>query len=162
MYFQQSDLFWGMDKNFVKAVMDIATKESCAAGDFLFHTGDTAKHFYILLTGRVKLWIGETGQAAYSVDHAGEAFGWSSLVGLESYSASAECMKAATLQRFEREQFREVLENDPGNGLIFFKRMAGLIGNRLLWSYKMLTASEKAANSPSFGSEQVQASEAAV
>jgi len=162
MYFQQSDLFWGMDRDFVKAVMDIATKESCAAGDFLFHTGDAANHFYILLTGRVKLKIGETGQVAYIVDHAGEAFGWSSLVGMDSYSASAECMETTTLQKFEREQFREILKSDPGNGLIFFQRLAGIIGNRLLWSYKMLTSSAKAAISSSFGSEQMQESEAAV
>lgn len=162
MYIQQSDLFWGMDKGFVEAIMEIAEKQSFGKGDYLFREGENAALFYILLTGRVKLMIGEAGQVTYTVDHAGEAFGWSSLVGLESYSASAECMEPTTLDKFEREKFRKILKNDTANGLIFYKRLAGSIGNRLLWSYKMVAASARAAVSPSFGSEQVQASEAAV
>jgi len=159
MYIQQSDLFWGMDKDFVKAIMEIAEKQSCGKGDYLFHKGDTAAVFYILLTGRVKLMIGEAGQVTYTVDHAGEAFGWSSLVGLESYSASAACTEATTLRKFGREKILGVLESDTANGLLFYKRLAGIIGNRLLWSYKMMTVST---GSPSFGSEQVESSEAAV
>ena len=160
MYIQQSDLFWGMDRDFVKAVMDIAVKESREEGDSLFRKGDNANHFYILLTGRVKLAIGEAGEVVYIVDHAGEAFGWSSLAELDSYSASAKCMEATTLQRIERQKIQQILENDPANGLIFFKRLTGIIGNRLLWSYKMLTASARAEISSTFGSEQVQESEA--
>jgi len=160
MYIKQSDLFWGMDKNFVKATMDITTKESYNQGDFLFKEGDPAAHFYILLKGRVKLIIAQAGQVVYTVDNAGEAFGWSSLVGLEVYSASAECTAPTTLQKIERTKFQEILENDPANGLFFFKRLSGIIGNRLLWSYKMITATAQAEISSTFGSEQVQESEA--
>ena len=160
MYVRQSDLFWGMGRDFVKAIMDIAIKESHKGGDFLFRKGDRANHFYILLTGRVKLAIGDAGEVAYIVDRAGEAFGWSSLAELDSYSASAECMEATTLQRIERQKIQRILEGDPANGLIFFKRLTGLIGNRLLWSYKMLTASAQAEISTSFGTEQLQESEA--
>jgi len=162
MYIQQSDLFWGMDRDFVKAIMDISTKESYGEGDFLFHEGDDADHFYVLLKGRVKLIIGGAGQVIYIVDHAGEAFGWSSLADLNAYSASAECMEKTTLQRIEKKAFQKVLENDPANGLIFFKRLAGIIGNRLLWSYKMLAVASQSEISPSFGTGQVQESEAAV
>jgi len=162
MYIQQSDLFWGMDKEFVKAVMNIAVKESRKEGEFLFRKGDNANCFYILLTGRVKLAIGEAGEVAYTVDRAGEAFGWSSLAELDSYSASAVCVEASTLQTIERQKIQPILENDPANGLIFFKRLVGIIGNRLLWSYKMLTASAQADSCTSFGTEQLQESEAAV
>jgi CRP-like cAMP-binding protein len=80
MYIQQSDLFWGMNRDFVKEVMNIAVKESYQKGDFLFREGDPAVNFYILIKGRVKLTIGETGQMVYTVDRSGEAFGWSSLL----------------------------------------------------------------------------------
>jgi len=161
MYIQQADLFWGMNRDFVKKVMDIAEKETFQEGDFLFHEGDPAVHFYILIKGRVKLIIGETGPLVYTVDHAGEAFGWSSLIDRDVYSASAECIKTTTLHKFDRRTFHKILDKDLVNGLIFFKRLAGLIGNRLLWSYQMVTAASKAETSPSFGSEQLQESEAA-
>ena len=43
VYIQQSDLFWGMDRGFVKTIMDVAVKESREEGDFLFLKGDNAK-----------------------------------------------------------------------------------------------------------------------
>jgi len=161
MYIQQSALFWDMDKDFVKDMMGIAVRETYQPGDFLFREGDPADHFYILIKGRVKLTVGETGPAVYTVNSAGEAFGWSSLIGRERYSASGECFEPTVLDNFHRGEFHRVIEKYPGPGLIFFKRLAGLIGNRLLWSYKMITSTAKSDASLSFGSGQIQESEAA-
>jgi CRP-like cAMP-binding protein len=109
----------------------------------------------------VKLSIGDTGPVVYTVDNAGEAFGWSSLTGREAYSASGQCLKPTVLDNFHRAEFEKVLEKYPEQGLHFFKRLAGLIGNRLLMSYKMLTSAAKAEDTPSFGTGQIQESEAA-
>lgn len=162
MYFQQADLFWGMKRDFVKELMDIAEKKSYKKGHFIFHKGDPATYFYILIKGRVKLSIGDAGGVTYAVDHAGEAFGWSSLIDRDVYSASGECLEETILQKFDKNKVHSILEKDPVNGLIFFKRFAGTIGNRLLWSYNMLTASSQARISPSSGTEQIQKSEAIV
>ena len=89
MYLKQKDIFWAMNKEFVKEVMDIAVTESHQQGEWLFHGGDPANAFYILLKGRVKLILGETGHVVYIVSNAGEAFGWSSLIDRGSFSASA-------------------------------------------------------------------------
>ena len=161
MYIQQSALFWDMDKDFVKDLMGIAVRETYQPGDFLFREGDPADHFYILIKGRVKLTVGETGPVVYTVDSAGEAFGWSSLIGREFYSASGECFEMTVLDNFHRGEFHKVIEKYPGPALIFFKRLAGLICNRLLWSYKMITSTAKSDASFSFGSGQIQESEAA-
>jgi CRP-like cAMP-binding protein len=161
MYIQQSELFWGMNRDFVKEVMNIAEKESYQNGDFLFREGDPATNFYFLIKGRVKLTIGETGQMVYIVDRAGEAFGWSSLIERDVYSASGECKQETILQKFDSRALLKLLEADPVNGLIFIKRLAGLIGKRLLWSYKMITSSSQAAVSLTEGSEQIEESEAA-
>ena len=75
MFIHQTDLFRGMNKDFVKQVFDLAVKESIADKDVLFSEGDQAKHFYILLKGRVKLSTGETGQVVHTVSRPGEAFG---------------------------------------------------------------------------------------
>jgi hypothetical protein len=65
------------------------------------------------------------------------------------------------LQKIDRRDLQKILENDPVNGLIFFRRLAGIIGNRLLRSYMMMTAASQAEISPSMGTEQVEESEAA-
>ena len=161
MYFQQADLFWGMSRNFVKKIMDVAEKESHQKRHFLFHEGDPATYFYILIKGRIKLTIGEVGQMVHTVDHAGEAFGWSSLIDRDVYSASAECRKDTILQKFDRRTLQKILEEDLTNGIIFYKRLAGTIGYRLLCSYKMSSSSSIADTSPTLGSGQIEHSEAA-
>jgi len=161
MYFQQADLFWGMNKTFVKNVMESAEKKSHPKGQFLFQEGDPANYFYILIKGRIKLASGEVGQMVHTVDHAGEAFGWSSLIDRDVYSASAECVKDTIVQKFDRRTIQKIIEEDTPNGLIFFKRLAGTIGYRLLCSYKMITSSSIADASPTLGSGQIEHSEAA-
>ena len=157
MYLKQKDIFRAMNKSFVKKIMNVSTTESYEQGDLLFQQGDPAKQFYILLKGRIKIILGETGQAVYTVSHAGEAFGWSSLIDRETYTASAECMTPAKLLRFDQEKVLKILDEDPANGLVFFKRLADILGNRLLHSYKMISTAGQTEMSASFGTGQVMA-----
>ena len=103
MFIQQTDLFRGMSKDFVKELYDTGVKESFGEGDLLFPEGEKARYFYILLKGRVKLEVGAIRQLVYTVESPGEAFGWSSLVGRENYSASAKCMADTKLIKFDRD-----------------------------------------------------------
>jgi CRP-like cAMP-binding protein len=141
--------------------MNIAEKESYQNGEFLFREGDPASHFYILIKGRVKLTTGETGQMVHTVDRAGEAFGWSSLIDRDVYSASGECKQDTLLHKLDAKTLLKLVEEDPVNGLIFIKRLAGLIGKRLIWSYKMITSSSQATVSMTGGTGQIEVSEAA-
>ena len=79
MYLKQKDIFRAMNTSFVKKIMNVSTTESYEQGSLLFQQGDPANQFYILLNGRIKLVLGETGQTVFIVSHAGEAFGWYSL-----------------------------------------------------------------------------------
>jgi CRP-like cAMP-binding protein len=155
MYFKQKDIFKAMNKSFVKKIMNVSTTESYEQGDSLFKQGDLANQFYILLKGRIKLTLGEIGRSVYIVSHAGEAFGWSSLIDRETYTASAECMTLVKLLRFDKEKVLKTLEEDPANGLVFFKRLADILGNRLLHSYEMLSTAAQTVESSSFGTGQV-------
>jgi len=135
MQLQQGDLFWGMDKGFVKKAMELSEKVSFAEGDFLFHEGDRATDFYILLTGRLKLILGKSEKVVYIAHHAGEIIGWSSLTEREAYSASGRCVEAASLLKIESARFLDLLNEEPASGLILFKRIATMLGNRLLDLY---------------------------
>ena len=91
MYFKQSDFFSGMDHEFVKDMMENATKETYEDGHTIFKEGDQTRHFYILIKGHVRLSIGRDGHTVFVINHPGECFGWSSLINRSRYSASAVC-----------------------------------------------------------------------
>lgn len=141
MYVKQADIFWGTSQIFVNEVMKISKKESWEKGHFLFREGSPANRFYILLKGRVRLSIGKAGQVVYIASRAGEAFGWSSLIGRKSYSASAECREPVELITLDKDKFQKILKNDPANGLLFFQGLASTIGTRLLQAYNTISES---------------------
>jgi CRP-like cAMP-binding protein len=135
MYIQQVELTRGVGSEFVKALTAMSVKEEYEQGKILFKRGDPAEHAYLQLIGRVHLKIGETGQVIHIVSRPGETFGWSSLADRSVYSATAECVEQTTVRRLHRDDLRKLLEKDPANGLIFFQRLAGTLGDRLVESY---------------------------
>ncbi len=155
MYFKQSDFFTGMAHGFVKDIMANVEKIACAAGDVIFREGDETRYFYILIKGHVKLRIGREGHTVYVINHAGECFGWSSLINRPHFSASAVCAAPTSLMRFEKKQVRRIIQSDPHNGLIFMERIASMIGDRLLESYRTLSSSTQLALDPTEGTGQL-------
>lgn len=162
MYMMQRDLLGGMSKDFVKQFMDLALKETHRKGYLLFQEGKHASHFYILLKGVVKISFGDAGHTVYTVDHPGEAFGWSSLLGRRGYSASAECSEPTKLLKIDASKLRDFLEKNPVDGSLFYRHLADTLGNRLLQTYRMLSGAPQVQPSLSFGTGQVMEKDAAL
>lgn len=138
MYIKQSELFTGTSMDFVKKFMDISEMSSYQKGEILFRKNDPAKFFFILLNGCVKLSVGDPQQVIYKSKRNGEAFGWSSLIGGQVYSASAECLEPTKLLKTDSDKLSRILEEDTENGIIFYKHLATTLGKRLLETYKMI------------------------
>ena len=138
MYINQSELFTGISMDFVKKFMDICEMSSHKKGEVLFRENDPARFFFILLNGRVRLSVGEPQQVVYNAERNGEAFGWSSLIGGDVYSASAECLEPTKLMKTASDKLTRILEEDTENGIIFFKQLAATLGKLLLVTYKVI------------------------
>ncbi len=135
MYLKQGDLFWGMEKDFVKAAMDAATKLTLEEGEVVFREGDPAQAIYILVKGRIKLTLGEKSREVYVAYQPGEIIGWSSLIGRETLSASAHCLESTILSKVDRQVFFDLLNQYPAEGATLFQRVATMLGNRLIHLY---------------------------
>jgi CRP-like cAMP-binding protein len=155
MYLKQSDLFWELNHDFVKAVVNRSVKQTYEAGHTLFREGDPARHFYVLIKGRIRLVLGDSGVVVNTVSHAGECFGWSALLGRQAYSASAECRETSELMLIDAQWFTRMIEEDPVSGMHFMKRLAGMIGNRLIQNYQVISSMHAAETARSFGTNQV-------
>ena len=151
MYFPQRDLFNGVETVFVKEIMNIAEKASFQSGDTIFHQGDPADHFYVFIKGGVTLTLGETGHVVYNVTHGGETFGWSSLAGRKQYSASAECQKPTKVLKVSLKALQGILDADPANGLVLYRKLAAVLGERLIQSYKTTVEASTKTEAYSYG-----------
>jgi len=135
MNFKMGDFIMGMGKEFALEAMEISEKLSLEEGETLFNAGDAAHHFYVLVKGRVELSLGKTGPVVYKARHPGEVIGWSSLVGRNDFSASAQCSESVKLLKFDRNSFLELLQKNSENEARLFKRLAKMLGKRLLEIY---------------------------
>ncbi len=155
MFMKQSDLFRGLDRDFVKEIMEITRQLNLADETVLFQEGDPADAVYILLTGRIRLAIGENSLVVYTVSHAGELFGWSTLMGRERFSATATCLEPVKVLSIDRDELAMILDQDPANGMVFYRRVARLLGSRLLESYKAVSSVFRMTESPTQATGQL-------
>ena len=139
MYIKMSDFFMDMGKDFTMEVLDISERLSHEEGDLLFHEGDAATHFYVLLKGRVKLSLGDAGPVVYMVRQPGEIIGWSGLIGRKTYTATGECVEATNLLKFDCGVFLKILKKYPKNEALLFRRLAEMLGKRLLELYPTIS-----------------------
>ena len=156
MQFKQADILAGLSKNFIARMMEVGEKSTQAQGTVLFSQGDPARRFYILVKGRVRLSMGDQKNSIYTVNHGGEAFGWSSLVGRRHYTAAAECVAASTLIAFERDQMEVLLTGDPENAILFYKNLALTLGNRIVTLHSQLADHLTFSDKISYGTGQIQ------
>ena len=150
MFIKEIDLFKGMGIEVIDEIFQISVVESCSDGDILFKQGDPAHNFYLLEQGEIRLTVGEEGHIGFTMS-PGDAFAWSSIVGRDVYTATAECKLPSKLIKIETDKLDKIFEKYPASGLIFFKRLAKLIGERLITTYNTLLSSYKGGGQPSYG-----------
>ena len=151
MFIKKIDLFEGMGQGFIDEIAKIMVEESYSEGSFLFKEGDLADNFYVLEEGSVKLTIGEEGQVTYTINTPGDSFGWSSLVDREAYTANAECRQPTKVIKIGKEKLNKIFDKHRFSGLMFYKRLARIIGERLLNNYNALLSAYKGEGGPSYG-----------
>lgn len=138
MYLKQADLFWGMSQNVIQAITSKAIKQEFQQGDPICKADDSADYFYVLIKGRVRVDLPATGRKVYSSERVGELFGWSALIGRKKFLATVVCEKQTTALRFNWREVSHLLDQDADSCAIFYKQLAGALGNRLLTAYGLL------------------------
>ena len=136
MYLDNAYLFQGISGETRQKILATAAEEPYAPGDFLFHQGDPAGQFYVLVEGRVRISVGPHDLLAHVASDPGDVIGWSSLMENNSYTATAECLGPVKVLKIENSQLDQILQADPASGMIFFRQLAVLIGQRLVKCYK--------------------------
>ncbi len=136
MIIQEADLLKDLGPEIVNEISKIMIEESYEPGDLIFEAGAPAEHFYILEGGMVRLFIGRKSEISYTVNIEGEAFGWTGLVDRPAYTATAECGAPSKVIKIENKGLTKIFEKDTASGMIFFKRLAGAVVQRLIRNYE--------------------------
>ncbi len=151
MAFEKTYLFEGMKSDFIEKVSQALKEETFDEGTLIFRQGDPATHLYFLIRGRVRVTVGAHGSVTKILSRPGEAFGWSSLVGRGTYTASVRCLDATRVGKISGQEMSLLLEGDPAIGLVFYRRLARFIRERLIDSYRILLTYDAEKTPHSYG-----------
>jgi CRP-like cAMP-binding protein len=93
----------------------------------IFRQGDPGDRFYIILSGKVRVFRKDSGglETELSVVGTGESFGEMALLTGEARSANVEAVEETHLMVLSREQFERILKDFPDITVAFVKQMSG-------------------------------------
>lgn len=132
------DLFRNMSEEVAAEMADIMEEQNYEAGTVLFKAGDPADNMYFVEDGEVHINMSDPDRTIHVARLKGEVVGWSSVAGREEYTAWAECAKPCRLICINKEKLDVVLQKHTAYGLVFYKNLAGVMGERLLLCHAQL------------------------
>lgn len=151
MFIKEVELFQGLGSDFMGQVSEAARERELPAGQIIFERGLSADNFYVLVEGGVDLFIEQEGSIHFSLSTPGAVFGWSALVEPHAYTTSARCYTASKVLEIDRTRLEHILEKYPREAFLVMKRLAGVVGQRLVKSYQEVLRSRARGETPSYG-----------
>jgi len=116
----------------VDAISSAAEEISLKPGDVVFHQGERADHFFVVLEGQVALRLGRPGGVSVLIDEAtpGATFGSCVCLQIDTYSLSAQCTAPTRLLKIKAATLKKLMDDDLVMGYavqtmisrIYFKR----------------------------------------
>ena len=134
---RRCELFADLDDTEFEHLESIARPKTLRAGEYLFLLGDSADRFYVVLSGTIKSCFpislnGVLQDVTVESKGPGDSLGWSVLVRPYRFTLSACATEACEVAGFPRQELLRVIEDDPRLGLDLNRRLAEVIGRRLL------------------------------
>jgi CRP-like cAMP-binding protein len=129
-------LFAGLKSKYLQKIKAIAMSRQFKKREIIFSDGEDAKGFYVVLSGKVKLYkiSSEGKEQILHVVSAPDAFAEAALFLEGTYPAFAEALKDSQLLFFPKRNFIQLIERNPQLGVNmivtlsqYLKRFASLI-----------------------------------
>ncbi len=122
-------LFQGLSQKFLEEIASIVHKKEYRKGQLIFQEGDPGNGFYIVASGRIKVFkISPDGkEQILHLFGPGEPFGEAAVFAKRPFPASAASLEDSTILFLPRSAFVEILASDPALSM----NMLGILSARL-------------------------------
>ncbi|HYR02607.1 MAG TPA: Crp/Fnr family transcriptional regulator [Syntrophobacteria bacterium] len=111
----QIPLFDGLKAQHLEELTDIVADQTLGRGQTVFSAGDEASGFYVVVSGKVKVFMlsPDGKEQILHIFGAGEAFGEVPMFAGGQFPASAEALEKSRIFFFPRKDFLCLLHRDP-------------------------------------------------
>lgn len=131
MNIREVEFFEGIDPEALNAIQAAWAAASYEKGDVVFEKGAGAQFLYVLENGRVSLDLKASANTVFTLDRAGEVFGWSSMVEKGVYTSTCTCLESTTVFRISRNDIDSVFDRFPKAAIKFYQRLGSIFSRRI-------------------------------
>jgi CRP-like cAMP-binding protein len=126
----------------VRALSDAAEEISLRAGEFVYHQGTPADHFFVLLSGQVALRLRQNKGMTLQINEltSGAMFGSCVCFEVPNYSLTAQCTEDARLLSIRADSLKRLMEDDLLMGYAIQVRISRVYFRRYIDTMRMLQA----------------------
>jgi CRP/FNR family cyclic AMP-dependent transcriptional regulator len=135
---KESDLFKGVSQRVLGEIGKLSEEVVFEKDLVIFRTDEKASYIYELTEGIVDIVVSEKDNMHYSIMRPNEIFGWSALVEPYVYTATARSITKVKVIQIARDAIEDTVKRHPAEGLIIYKHLAGIIGQRLRSAYQYI------------------------
>jgi CRP/FNR family transcriptional regulator len=124
---KKSHLFSELDDHELTALDKIVSIRHVSKGEILFFQGDLATGFYVLLTGRIRVYKASPDGKEYTLHliSPGQMFAEAAVFRGPQYPANCAALEDSTIAFLPKDRFLSLVENSPQ---ISLKMIGGLVG----------------------------------
>jgi CRP-like cAMP-binding protein len=125
----ESILFSGINPDDMKIIEQAAHFLTVETGTFLFFQDDSADRFYVVLSGKVKVFKNapDGKEQILLMAGAGDSFGEAALFARGKYPAAAEVVEGGELASFTYERFMALIRDNPSLAVNMIARLSMLL-----------------------------------
>jgi CRP/FNR family transcriptional regulator, cyclic AMP receptor protein len=125
--------FEGLEPRYMQIITGCASNVRFDAGEYIFHEGEPAEHFYIIRQGKVALetFAAQRGTITVETIEEGEVLGWSWLFPPYRWHFDARVVEPTRAIALDGACLRGKGEADHTLGYELMKRFAGIVVDRL-------------------------------
>jgi CRP-like cAMP-binding protein len=126
-------IFKELNADQIKLLEPLFEKFSCSPGTVIFQQGEKARFLYLLIDGKVDMSFKPYDGIPITISHVGKGglFGWSAVVGSDTYTSSAVAIEAVESFRVHGSDLRRFCREHPEAGREILERLAD--GVSLRW-----------------------------
>ncbi len=135
---KESDLFKGVSQRIISEIGRMGEEVTFKRDEVIFSTDESASFIYEMVEGEVDIVVLEKENMHFIVKRPGEIFGWSALVEPYVYTATARCLAVTKVIRIARDVIENVVKRHPGEGLVIYKHLTGIVAQRLRSAYQYI------------------------
>lgn len=124
---ERSELFRSLPADDAKEALGLASDRRFEAGEVLFHQGDAANGFMVLLEGRVKVaqTTSDGRETVMRFITPGELFGCVPLLGQDAYPGTGQAVEAVHVLAWDSDAMGQLLRRQPGFAMSALRAVGG-------------------------------------